>query len=83
MLQVKLWNDTMPPGRAMRDTEKESCKAGHIVSHMCDQTDWFVREAKTYQASSLMGISSLNSSLNKSGQKATESFIPNYQTPLK
>lgn len=42
-----------------------------------------VSKIETSQGSLLMGISSLNSSVNKFGQKATENFIPNYQTPLK
>lgn len=49
------------------------------------EQEWLATEGntETSQASLLMGISSLNSSVNKFGQKATENFIPNYQTPLK
>lgn len=47
--------------------------------------DWLLRVSDTEasQGSLLMGLSSLNSSVNKVGQKATENFTPNYQTPLK
>lgn len=42
-----------------------------------------VSETRTSRGGSLISISSLNSSVNKFGQKATENFISNYQTPLK
>lgn len=49
------------------------------------QNVWLLKvfNVEASQGSLLMGISSVNSSVNKFGQNATENFIPNYQSLLK